>query len=50
MLAMQNDPDRSQGMGRAGRERVMQRYDAGPHYSAVAEAYARASEIRKAAR
>jgi len=50
MLAMQNDPDRTQRMGRAGRERVMERYDAGLHYSAVAEAYARAAEIRKAAR
>jgi glycosyltransferase involved in cell wall biosynthesis len=50
MLALQNDSDRSQRMGRAGRERVMERYDAGLHYSAVAEAYARAADIRKAAR
>jgi glycosyltransferase involved in cell wall biosynthesis len=50
MLAMQNDPDRSQRLGRAGRERVMERYDADPHYSAVAEAYARAADIREAAR
>jgi glycosyltransferase involved in cell wall biosynthesis len=50
MLAMQNDPNRSQRMGRAGRERVMERYDAGLHYSAVAEAYARAADIREAAR
>ena len=50
MLVFQSDPDRSERMGRAGRERVMERYDAGLHYSAVAEAYARAAEIRKAAR
>jgi hypothetical protein len=50
MLVFQSDPDRSERMGRAGRERVMERYDAGPHYSAVAEAYARAADIREAAR
>jgi glycosyltransferase involved in cell wall biosynthesis len=50
MLAMQDDPERSQRMGRAGRERVMERYDAGPHYGSVAEAYGRAADIREAAR
>lgn len=50
MLRLQGDPELCQRMGRAGRLRVEQHYDADPHYRAVTAAYALAGEIRGAAR
>jgi glycosyltransferase involved in cell wall biosynthesis len=46
MQLLLGDPRLCEQMGRAGRERVEQHYDADPHYRAVAAAYRLAGEIR----
>jgi glycosyltransferase involved in cell wall biosynthesis len=48
MQRLLGDPELCLRMGRAGRDRVEQHYDADPHYRAVAAAYRLAGEMRGA--
>jgi glycosyltransferase involved in cell wall biosynthesis len=46
MVRLLEDPELAERLGRNGRSRVEEHYDAEPHYRAVTAAYAQAAEIR----